>query len=128
MAGLAVKLPLSRNNKGGYSLIQTYDELAAQNLKMLVLTCPGERIMDPEFGVGARRFLFENMGQSTFRSFEVRLRQQQQKYLPYLKIENIEFLTSEVDQTLGDNFLGIRISYFNKVTNIRNALSLPINN
>ena len=128
MAGLAVKLPLSRNNKDGYSLIQTYDELAAQNLKMLVLTCPGERIMDPEFGVGARRFLFENMSQSTFRSFEVRLRQQQQKYLPYLKIENIEFLTSEVDQTLGDNFLGIRISYFNKVTNIRNALSLPINN
>ena len=27
-----------------------------QNLKMLILTNPGERVMDPEFGVGIKQF------------------------------------------------------------------------
>ena len=128
MAGLAVKLPLARDNKDGYSLIQTYSELVTQNLKMLVLTSPGERLMDPEFGVGARRYLFENMNQAIFQSFKSRLMAQQKKYLPYLTIESVEFLTSENNPELGDNYLGIKISYLNRALNVRDALALPINN
>tara|TARA_R110002074_G_scaffold266532_2_gene438706 strand:- start:4576 stop:4962 length:387 start_codon:yes stop_codon:yes gene_type:complete len=128
MAGLAVKLPLVRDNKDGYSLIQTYSELVTQNLKMLILTSPGERLMDPEFGVGARRYLFENMNQAIFQSFKSRLMAQQKKYLPYLTIESVEFLTSENNPELGDNYLGIKISYLNRALNVRDALALPINN
>jgi len=126
MAGLAVKLPLIRNHKDGFALIQNYDELVIQNLKMLVLTCPGERLMDPEFGVGARHYLFENMMPATFENFKSRLLTQQRKYLPYLTIENVEFITSGTDRELGDNVLGIRIYYFNRTLNIRNALAIPV--
>ena len=51
--GLAVKLPLFYDPVDGpYTLLKTMREVGAQNLKMLVLTNPGERIMNPDFGVG----------------------------------------------------------------------------
>ena len=56
-SSLAVKLPLSLDGVDGYTSIKSYRQLATQNLKMLVLTCPGERIMDPMFGVGLKNFL-----------------------------------------------------------------------
>ena len=44
--------------------IASYDEnqierLIKQNVKMILLTIPGERIMFPNFGVGLQTFLFE---------------------------------------------------------------------
>ena len=126
MAGLAVQLPLTRNNSDGFALIQTFKDLATQNLKMLVLTAPGERMMDSNFGVGARRYLFENMTPGTFKNFESRLLAQQIKYLPYLTIEKVEFITSDVDRDLGDNTLGIRIHYYNRALKVRDALAIPI--
>ena len=42
MAGLGAKLPLIRDNRDGFALLQNYDDLITQNLKMLVLTAPGD--------------------------------------------------------------------------------------
>ena len=58
--GLAPQLPITFNRRDGIANIKNYKLLALQNLKMLVLTIPGERIMDPEFGVGIYALLFEN--------------------------------------------------------------------
>tara|TARA_R100000234_G_C5000681_1_gene180201 strand:- start:2583 stop:2969 length:387 start_codon:yes stop_codon:yes gene_type:complete len=126
MSGLAVQLPLTRDNTDGFSLIKNFNDLATQNLKMLVLTSPGERLMDAEFGVGARRYLFENMTPDTFENFKSRLIKQQTKYLPYLTIEKVEFITSEADSDLDINTLAIKIEYYNNALNIRDALAIPI--
>ena len=50
--GLSPKLPMSLHPADGYRLTKTYKEMVKQNIKMLILTCPGERMMDPLFGVG----------------------------------------------------------------------------
>jgi phage baseplate assembly protein W len=126
MAGLGAQLPLIRDNRDGFTLLQNYDDLVTQNLKMLVLTAPGERMMDPEFGVGARHYLFESMTPGTFENFRSRLLTQQRKYMPYLTIEKVEFITAGSDRTLGENTLGVRIFYFNTALNIRNALAIPV--
>jgi phage baseplate assembly protein W len=68
MAGISPKLPISKNKEDGYTLTKTYLESTQQNLKNLLLTVPGERMMDPDFGVGMNRFLFENHGISTYGS------------------------------------------------------------
>ena len=58
MAGLTPKLPLALGGESGnYQLIQNYKDLIKQNFKNLILTSPGERMMDPHFGVGIRNFL-----------------------------------------------------------------------
>ncbi len=93
---------------------------------MLILTVPGERIMDPDFGVGARRYLFEQLTEETFQLFKSRLLQQQQKYLPYLVIKNVEFVSSLSNKEVDENTLQIKISYFNKVFKSSGILSLPL--
>ena len=50
-SGIAAKLPLTVSNVfGTYNLITDFTTLAKQNLKMLVLTTPGEKMMDINFG------------------------------------------------------------------------------
>ena len=61
MSSLSVKLPITRNTIDGFAMIKDFQTLVKQNFKMLVLTAPGERVMEPEFGVGLRNYLFENL-------------------------------------------------------------------
>ena len=126
MAGIAVKLPVTRDRENGITLLQNYDEVAAQNLKMLVLTVPGERMMDPEFGVGARRLLFEQMTDDSFHTFESKLFQQQEKYLPYLVIQKVKFVSSLTNPQIDENYLGIQILYYNRILRNSNILLVPI--
>ena len=84
-SGLAARLPLGLSQVfGAYDLLTTYEEVAKQNLKMLVLTSPGERIMDPNFGVGIRQFLFEQETRFLQQEIQQRIIQQVSKYLPFL--------------------------------------------
>ena len=61
MSSIGVALPLLRSSNDGFEMLKTIKETVKQNLKTIILTNPGERIMDPEFGVGIRRFLFEQV-------------------------------------------------------------------
>ena len=70
MSSLAVKIPLTRDSIDGFAMIKDIRTLIKQNFKMLLLTYPGERVMEPEFGIGLRRFLFSNFTQETFNSIE----------------------------------------------------------
>lgn len=60
-AGLDAKLPLTFDNTDKfYTVTKTIKENYQQNVKMLLLTAPGERIMLAKYGVGLRNYLFEN--------------------------------------------------------------------
>ena len=93
MAGLAVKLPVIVNTTDGFELIKTYEDLAAQNLKMLVLTTPGERMMDPNFGVGLKEYLFEPNVGVVHPEIKHNIKDQVRIYLPFVEIKSINFLT-----------------------------------
>jgi phage baseplate assembly protein W len=127
MSGLAVKLPITRDNNDGFRLLKTYEDLAVQNLKMLILTSPGERMMDPEFGAGAKNLLFEQMTLTTFDDFESNLLDQVNRYMPYLVIQDIAFDSALTNPNLDENYLSITVSFFNRALNTRNLLRLPIN-
>ena len=60
----------------------------AQNLKCLMLTAPGERIMDPEFGVGLKKYLFQNYGPEVVNNIKVNIRQQVKQYMPFVSIRS----------------------------------------
>ena len=60
MIGYSPKFPLQFDNYvGAYSLTTTLKQVVKQNFINLMLTAPGERIMDINFGVGLRNYLFE---------------------------------------------------------------------
>lgn len=90
MYGLSVKFPLQRGEQDGYyKLNKNYQEMIAQNLKNLLLTTPGERVMDPEFGVGIRDLLFEPDDEMVKGRLNSRVRSQVRTYLPMLDIEEV---------------------------------------
>ena len=64
MASLSIKTPIVYDSTDGFAMNKTLPELVRQNLKMLILTNPGERVMDPNFGVGINRYLFSNFSEN----------------------------------------------------------------
>ncbi|MHA2086076.1 MAG: GPW/gp25 family protein [Candidatus Thorarchaeota archaeon] len=133
MPGLSPKLPLSIDQIDGYALTKNFKEVARQNLKMVVLTNPGERIMLPNFGVGIKRYLFQNADTFVFEEIEEKIRQQVRTYLPYITIDNINFLSesndfvqAEIEPSSLSNYLHIQIRYRIPSIFISDTLSLQI--
>ena len=58
MAGYSARLPMNKDPNDGFQMLKTIPEVAKQNFKMLLLTEPGERVWDKNYGVGLKRFLF----------------------------------------------------------------------
>ena len=93
MFGISAKLPIRRDPIDGYALTKTYKENIAQNLKNLLLTGPGERMMDPDFGVGLKEYLFEPNVSAIHSQIKQNIREQAKIYLPFIRIEAVNFLT-----------------------------------
>jgi phage baseplate assembly protein W len=107
MSSLAVKLPITRDTSDSYTMIDDFESLIRQNLKMLILTSQGERIMEPEFGVGIRNFLFENFNDMTYNAINQKIRKQAEMFMPAIKILEVGFAGSDLDR----NLLGIQVFY-----------------
>ena len=107
MAGLAPKLPLTQDSGDGYALLKTMRATIKQNFKMLILTVPGERVMDPAYGVGMKTYLFGQFDQSTYGDIDLRIREQTKKYMPFVKIQRVSFDASDQDM----NRLSVSIKY-----------------
>ena len=118
MATLGVRLPITRNSIHGYTMIDDINTLIRQNLKMLILTNPGERVMIPDFGVGIRTYLFENFSDTIFIDLNNTIKKQAQKYLPVIVINDIKFDSTDKDR----NKLGIQITYSIPSLNIKDLL------
>ena len=114
--GYGVNIPLVVDpTDSAYKLLDNVEDVVRQNLKMLVLTSPGERIQVPSFGVGIRRYLFENMNSSTRTRIEQKIQEQVRAFMSYLTIDNIDISVplndfGSPDESLS-NVLFIKISY-----------------
>ena len=127
MSGLAVRLPLLISDSDGpYDLLQDIKEVAAQNLKMVIFTNPGERIMDISFGVGIKRFLFRQNIRDSHDEIRSRIREQVSEYLPYIRILNIDIDSPISNPNAPDNFISLRLEYRIQPYNQREVLELPI--
>tara|TARA_Y100000310_G_C20301443_1_gene631985 strand:- start:148 stop:561 length:414 start_codon:yes stop_codon:yes gene_type:complete len=108
--GISPKLPLRLVGKSGFLMNITYPEMVKQNMKNLILTIPGERMMDINFGVGLHRFLFEPQTEVVYDDISTRINKQVEKYMPYIQIQEIDFEVPE-DKAADENFLSVSITY-----------------
>jgi|TARA_E500000331_G_C17133514_1_gene659355 phage baseplate assembly protein W len=122
MSSLAVKLPITKDSADGFTVIRDFQTLIRQNLKMLIMTSPGERIMEPEFGVGIRGFLFENFNNSTYNAIDTAIRKQVRTFIPVVEIIEISFNGSDPDR----NLLGIKLFYSVPNIGIKDLLEFTI--
>ena len=111
---IAVAFPLEILG-GAYKTYATTDltSVVEQNIKMVLLTNPGERIFDASFGVGLRRYLFltqqqiENgiPGSDGIAPLRNAIISQINNYIPYITVRNLEL---SYDQ----HVLSVKFEYF----------------
>ena len=81
----------------GSVFAQTFstEEQSISNLKNLLLTRKGERIMQPNFGTNIFSSLFEANTDSLVNNLKSSLRDDIEFWLPYIKLDDIEAIRSE---------------------------------
>jgi len=102
----APKFPLNFDSSCGYENIEGPKKLILFHLKNLLFTFPGEKISDPEYGVGISRLLFEQSTPGFLNNVADDISDAISKYLGYL---NLRFVTVE---PLDDAGMQIKIAYF----------------
>lgn len=132
----APKIPLQTNNYNDFEYISDPLQNIRQNLKMIILTNPGEKIMDPEYGLGIRKYLFEPAGgklevgidEERYKKFTLgnyeqeifdKLKIQINKYNPEIYLENIE-------AQIEDNIMFFSV-YYNYKGIIVDSIQVTIN-
>ena len=129
MSGLSVALPLRVSDVfGAYDINTTFVDLAKQNLKMLLLTLPGERIMHPEFGVGLARYFWDPNTTFTHSEVKSKIVEQVNIHLPYIDIFRITFHTPEDNPNLFPNTIAIAIDFQITPIQVRTTLEIDVNN
>ena len=127
---IAPSFPLRINeDTGNYETygISDLTKVVDQNIKMTLLTVPGERMMDQNFGVGLSRYLFENdttikRGASNLPPLRENILSQVTTYVPYIRIQDLQINLS------GDsNLVNIKIKYFVNDSNTASLFDLTIN-
>jgi phage baseplate assembly protein W len=108
MSSIGIKVPITYDSGDGFTMLKTIDETIKQNLKMLILTNPGERVMEPEFGVGIQQFLFSNFSENINSQISNKIKSQVRRYMPAVTVHSINFFGSDPDT----NSLSISIQYF----------------
>ena len=104
--GFGPKIPVNVSKaENGLSLTRNLAENTKQNIKNVILTSPGERVMLPEFGVGIRRFLFENDTPEAIAELRSTIVRQLETYMPAVVIKELEVFTVE-------QVLNIKLIYF----------------
>ena len=108
---VGVKLPLTNGGGKTFNVSYTTLEQASTNLRSLLLTNEGERIMQPLFGCNLRKLVFEPMTDALKAKMKQIIQDKVKFWLPYLEINTLN-ITFEEDL----NYVGFELQ-FNFVDN-----------
>ena len=85
---IGISLPIQITNTAFNQTFTTKEQLRS-NIKNLLQTKKGERLMQPEFGSGLDEILFEQIDDDTKIQIEDAITSTMDKWLPYVNIEEI---------------------------------------
>ena len=95
---IGLSFPLRHDRFNDFAMTKTSLQQARHNLKNLLLTFPGERVGQPEFGSRLRALCFEQIDDELPGKLEEEVKQAVSIWLPYINIQEVNTLTEEQDQ------------------------------
>ena len=110
MPGYDLDILVRRDSEDGYKVTRTLADQVRQKFIILLMTIPGERIMNVDFGVGLSTYLFESFSDgtdTTTSSLTNNIIMQARRYMPYVAIEDIQYARQEEQEQV----LEMRIVY-----------------
>ena len=128
-----LKFPLKSYRRGFFQ--GNTDTLSAvrENIKTLLLTLKGERVMHAEMGTNIAVLqgqLFEPTSKDeTFENIRLEIETAIKQYLPYIRVINIRMITQDEEPELGNNKIRISMDYtITDQSAIVDTINIGINN
>ena len=107
---VGLNFPISRapgNQDGFFSTSKTTIESIKNNIRLLLQTQKGERMFQPNLGMGIRRFLFEQITEDTQVQIENDIVDTFNTWLPFVELREIDVDLTEQNQ----NKINIKIVF-----------------
>ena len=120
---VAIGVTLPFDGSAVFNSSYTTKEQVKSNLINLLLTSPGERLMNPEFGIGIRQYLFEQVIDKEF--LKNKITDGAQTYIPEIEIDDV-FIKRE-NLTTTPELHTVRISLYYKVLADRSTDAILLN-
>ena len=104
---IGLELPFARSRTGLFGLTETTLEQAGHNIKNLLLTSKGERVMQPDFGSDLRSLLFEQEDENLNINIKEAIQEAMSTWLPYISISSVDITQDEkkLNQMKVDQYL-----------------------
>jgi phage baseplate assembly protein W len=121
--GFTLPFAKSTGSLGYFEMTQDDVSAVREDLKSLLITNWGERVMHYSFGCNLIEFLFENNREEDVKErIADRIMSQVATWLPFVSVESLNIVFPEDDATLPSNSIGIQIKF--RITNSPNLSSL----
>ncbi len=105
-----IAYPLRKGAQGGFETNPTTLEAIIDDLRILLLTNHGERVIHHDFGANLRRIVF-NQGPDIKPQISDAINIAIEKWMPFLTVNEIVIKTSEEDPSLDPNEVNINIDF-----------------
>jgi phage baseplate assembly protein W len=116
---IGISLPIQIGNVAFNQTFQTIDQVKS-NIKNLLLTKRGERVMQPEFGSGLQEVLFEFNDDDLSEKIETTITTAIERWIPSVSIESI--LVESTDNLKDSNQVNISLTFrVNGNQNVQNV-------
>lgn len=109
-----IAFPFAQSSRGDFVKLNSTDKTAIKSdLMHLLLTRKGERLYNPDFGTDFLKFIFELNDSTTQSDIKTHVNDVLKKYLPKLRVNQIDVKESEtseyaitvrIDYTISDDF------------------------
>tara|TARA_R110000737_G_C14300484_1_gene435881 strand:+ start:32 stop:472 length:441 start_codon:yes stop_codon:yes gene_type:complete len=106
-----LKYPLRKDDEGGYFSVAYDADCVRNNLRQLLLTERGERVMQPDFGIRLRTKLFEPMDGIIMRELKEDIAHAIATYETRINVKNIEVIPDSAYDQLGYQRINIKLSF-----------------
>lgn len=122
--GLNIAFPLRTGLAGAFETNKTTLDAVKDDLRILLLTNHGDRLIYGDFGANLRGLLFENMSQD----FETRIQDSivsaVEKWMPFVTVKDIQVKTGQTDLSLGSNETRIKVFFSVNNSNLEDVIEV----
>jgi uncharacterized protein len=111
---IGISLPIQIGNTAFNQTFQTVEQVKS-NIKNLLLTKKGERVMQPEFGSGLQEALFEMNDNDLEERLEDIINNAIETWLPYVTVDSVDIQASNESKDRNKVNVSIKYKYSNNI-------------
>ena len=109
--GISLPFRKSEGIEGYFESTSITIDSVKENIRLLMNTKRGERVMQPQFGLNLHEYLFENITQDTLSLIQNEIKASVETWLPFITMQTLTITENNRDNSL-TNSLFIDIKFF----------------